>query len=266
MAPPDPTRRGPRPAGRWRGDDLANVRPATADRVVARRGQRRHPGGLPPAVPGLSFLGKPLALVLLSHLIAALLRRRRTPVALAAVVSAVGWCWWGAGCSTPPPLAWAFPVQRRSTPSPRICAPPSTSSRTSRPRPRHCRASSPAPRSRQWITAFLADWAAFRLWAPFEAVLPNGPVRVRLAVRRRPVPGWCGGAVPAVLVFLLLHRAWRLESSAAWIRGDAQRQPGAGAGRRRRPGGRAGTGRRHRPAPTGRARRSHHGLEGPRRQ
>ena len=261
---PDPARTE-RPAERWRGDEHRPVRPATADRDCARRGQRRHPGGLPPAVPGLVVPRQAAALVLVSHLIAALLRRRRTPVALAALVSAVA----GAGGELavlrlhhPPGHSRCDDVRRLHRRPVRVAV---DLFRTSRLRPRHCRASSRAPPSRQdhRVPGRLGGVPAV---GSVRVALLRGPVRVRLAVRRRPVPGWCGGAVPGgVLVFLLLHRAWRLESSAAWIRGDAQRQPGAARA------GVAASGHcwywaSPPSAAAGRARRSHHGLEGPRRR
>ena len=131
-------------------------------------------------------------------------------------------------------------------------------------RPRHCRLRRRHRDRARWITAFLADWAAFRLWAPFEAVLPSAGLFVFASLfgADQYRAGAAALFLAAVLVFLLLHRAWRLESSAAWIRATPS-------------GSRALVGRRAaRPllvlgVATGlpyRARRSHHGLEGPRRR
>lgn len=73
-----------------------------------------------------------------------------------------------------------------------------------------------------WIAAFLADWAAFRLWSPGEAIVPAsalfifasllGADQYRLAVT--------GVFLLAVFSFQLLHRIARQTSSRGWINAD----------------------------------------------
>jgi transglutaminase-like putative cysteine protease len=70
-----------------------------------------------------------------------------------------------------------------------------------------------------WVVAFIADWAAFRVWVPFEAVVPAGTMFVfasLLSARDRQflAATLFGGAV---LLFVLLHRIARQQSSAAWL-------------------------------------------------
>ncbi|MDY7101372.1 MAG: DUF3488 and transglutaminase-like domain-containing protein [Actinomycetota bacterium] len=76
-----------------------------------------------------------------------------------------------------------------------------------------------------WMVAFLSDWSAFRLWAPFEATTPAGGMFVLASLL---------GAeddriiltvlfLAALLGFLLLHRVARQEASTGWIQGDAVR-------------------------------------------
>ena len=172
-----------------------------------------------------SFLGKPLLLVLVSHLIAAVLRRRRTPVALAALVSAVAlvlvgsWLFYASTTGLGVPGAATFDAFTadlraavdlfRDVEAPAEALPGFVAGTA----------------IALWITAFLADWAAFRLWAPFEAVLPSAGLFVFASLfgADQYRAGAAALFLAAVLAFLLLHRAWRLESSAAWIRGDAQR-------------------------------------------
>ena len=172
-----------------------------------------------------SFLGKPLLLVLLSHLLAGLLRRRRTPVALAALISAVvlvvvgGWLFYAS-------------TTRLGLPGSATLDAFTTDLRAALELFRDVEAPAEAlpgfvagSAIALWITAFLADWAAFRLWAPFEAVLPSAGLFVFASLfgADQYRAGAAAVFLASVLAFLLLHRAWRLESSAAWIRGDAQR-------------------------------------------
>ncbi len=67
------------------------------------------------------------------------------------------------------------------------------------------------------VAAFLADWAAFRLWSPYEAVVPTATLFVFGALLGR------GGHVvaaglfaAAAVVFVLLHRVERLDSGS-WV-------------------------------------------------
>src|SRR4029079_18595800 len=59
-----------------------------------------------------------------------------------------------------------------------------------------------------WWAAFVADWAAFRLWVPFEAVVPAGTVFVfasLFAAHQSQVVA-AGLFILATFVFLLVHR------------------------------------------------------------
>jgi transglutaminase-like putative cysteine protease len=70
-----------------------------------------------------------------------------------------------------------------------------------------------------WLIAYVADWAAFRLWVPFEATLPAGTLFLFTALlgtadgRSWSIALFAG----AVLAFLLLHRLARQDGSAHWV-------------------------------------------------
>ncbi|MGQ0830138.1 MAG: transglutaminase family protein [Microthrixaceae bacterium] len=70
-----------------------------------------------------------------------------------------------------------------------------------------------------WCIAYLADWAAFRVWVPFEATLPAGTLFLFTALlgedRGR---GWTVGLfAAAVLTFLLLHRTSSQDGRSHWV-------------------------------------------------
>ena len=70
-----------------------------------------------------------------------------------------------------------------------------------------------------WAIAFVADWAAFRLWVPFEATLPAGTLFLFTALLGA-APGRAWGVAlyaAALLSFLLLHRLARQEGSSHWV-------------------------------------------------
>jgi transglutaminase-like putative cysteine protease len=74
-----------------------------------------------------------------------------------------------------------------------------------------------------WAVAFVADWAAFRLWVPFEATLPAGTLFLFTALlgtdRGR---GWSVALYAGTIIgFLLLHRLARQDGSSHWV---AERQ------------------------------------------
>jgi transglutaminase-like putative cysteine protease len=75
-----------------------------------------------------------------------------------------------------------------------------------------------------YFTAFLADWAAFRLWSSFEAVVPASTLFVFCSLLQGPDSNYkiiaAAGYLAAVLLFLLLHRAARQESTTGWLLGD----------------------------------------------
>lgn len=77
-----------------------------------------------------------------------------------------------------------------------------------------------------WVVAFLADWAAFRLRAPAEALLPGAAVFIFgaffAADQSRVLTSVL--AVAAALLFVLLHRLGEASTAGAWLgAGAAQR-------------------------------------------
>lgn len=70
-----------------------------------------------------------------------------------------------------------------------------------------------------WIGAVLADWAAFRVDAPIEAVLPSATLFVLGAVFGADIDRMllAGLWIAAVLAFVLLRRADRLGRTATWV-------------------------------------------------
>jgi transglutaminase-like putative cysteine protease len=76
-----------------------------------------------------------------------------------------------------------------------------------------------------WWSAFVADWAAFRVWVPFESVVPAGTVFVfaSLFAAHRSQVVLSGLFLLAALTFLLVHRVTRQQSNAGWVSADVQR-------------------------------------------
>jgi transglutaminase-like putative cysteine protease len=70
-----------------------------------------------------------------------------------------------------------------------------------------------------WCVAYVADWAAFRLWVPFEATLPAGTLFLFTALLGTPRGrGWAVGLYAAALLgFLLLHRMARQDGISHWV-------------------------------------------------
>lgn len=70
-----------------------------------------------------------------------------------------------------------------------------------------------------WCVAYVADWAAFRLWVPFEATLPAGTLFLFTALLGVPRGrGWSVGIYAAsMLGFLLLHRLARQDGTSHWV-------------------------------------------------
>lgn len=70
-----------------------------------------------------------------------------------------------------------------------------------------------------WLIAFVADWAAFRLWVPFESTLPAATLFLFTALlgteagREWGVAAYAG----ALLLFLLVHRLARQEGTSHWV-------------------------------------------------
>ena len=198
--------------------------------LAARRGQRRHPGRLPPAVPRLVVPRPPLCWCwpsshLLAWVCAAGGCRWPSPSSSRRVGAA---CSCAAGCSTPPPPRLGLPTRDHVRRLHR---------RPARGR-RRCFRDVEAPA--EALPGFVAG-TAIALWIDrlpgrLGGVPAVGALRGDAARRRGlfvfaslfGADQYRAGAAalcswPRSLVFLLLHRAWRLESSAAWMRGDAQR-------------------------------------------
>jgi transglutaminase-like putative cysteine protease len=70
-----------------------------------------------------------------------------------------------------------------------------------------------------WVAAFLADWAAFRLWSAFEAAVPALAVVIFVAFFAGPEDRLLatGRFVVALLLFLLAHRVARQSRTARWL-------------------------------------------------
>lgn len=76
-----------------------------------------------------------------------------------------------------------------------------------------------------WLAAYLADWAAFRLWSSFEAIVPSttlfvfaamvGSTRLRLFASVL--------YLAAALGFILVHRVARQENDSGWLGAEASR-------------------------------------------
>lgn len=80
-----------------------------------------------------------------------------------------------------------------------------------------------------WVGAWLADLAAFRLWTPFEALIPGGTLFVFASLfsadRHRALSAalW----LAAAFTFVLLHRSARQQTSPSWLGSDARHGTGA---------------------------------------
>ncbi len=70
-----------------------------------------------------------------------------------------------------------------------------------------------------WFIAFVADWAAFRLWVPFEATLPAGTLFLFTALVGTPRGrAWAVALFAgATLAFLLLHRTAHQDGLSHWV-------------------------------------------------
>lgn len=168
---------------------------------------------------GGDWIAPLLANALVAHGLAAVLRRRRTAVGVAALVmtAAAGLviCWTGAWSSTTFGIptgdtldvlrtsfsdAWGL-FQADQTPVPALTG--------------FVVASALAI----WLIAFVADWAAFRLWVPFESTLPAAVIFLFTALLGTDRGQVWGVAIyaAAVLGFLLLHRLARQEGTSHWV-------------------------------------------------
>ncbi len=172
-----------------------------------------------------SFLVQPLCLLVVSHVVAGVLRARRVPLVVAAVISTV------IGAVL---LSWVFyqHTLRFGLPTPTTLSAVGTDLRAALDLFRDVKAPAEVMRgfvfataASFWAAAFLADWAAFRLDAAVEATVPAGGLFVfaalfgadGLRLQLTLVFGF------SCLVFVLLHRSARQEVGMPWVRGDARR-------------------------------------------
>ncbi len=76
-----------------------------------------------------------------------------------------------------------------------------------------------------WFIAFLADWAAFRVWVSYEATLPASTLFLLTAMLGVDAgQGWAVAVFAAATVgFLLVHRTAGHEGSVRWVSTGARR-------------------------------------------
>jgi transglutaminase-like putative cysteine protease len=81
-----------------------------------------------------------------------------------------------------------------------------------------------------FFAVFLADWAAFRLWSAFEAIVPASTLFVFCSLLGGTDHKVDSAAIflAALMGFLLLHRIARQETSAGWLTADIDRGSQAG--------------------------------------
>lgn len=169
---------------------------------------------------GNSFLFSLAAVALYAHVTTALLRRRGVGLPTTTLVTMVGFVFLGSWLWLSDTLVGPFPT-------------PATLSALGDELHQAWAAfqqvTAPVPANTGFVIAagtalflaiFLADWAAFRLWSPLEAIVPMLTLvvfTVLLGVRAQQV--LVGTAVTAaVLAFLVAHRVLRLESTPGWAR------------------------------------------------
>lgn len=73
-----------------------------------------------------------------------------------------------------------------------------------------------------WAVAWLADLAAFRLWAPFEAIIPAGTVFLFASIFGADDARLLAAALwfAAALAFVLIYRVARQQASPSWLGSD----------------------------------------------
>jgi transglutaminase-like putative cysteine protease len=172
-----------------------------------------------------SFLG-PLALVAVAaHAVTTGLRRAGRPVGLSAIVSAVAgilvitWVLYPYTTNHGLPTGRTFAAGRHDLATAwqafRIVVSPTPP----------LRGFLLATAVALWATAFVSDWAAFRLWVPFESIIPAGTLFLFASMfgadDHRSVYAFLFAL--AVITFLLLHRVARQQASTAWVAADSTR-------------------------------------------
>jgi transglutaminase-like putative cysteine protease len=166
-----------------------------------------------------SWAGPLLANAVAAHVVATVLRRRGVPLGATAVVMAVlavlvtTWaCYWSTTALGVPTAdtwtalrddidaAWRL-YQEEASPVPVATGFLAVSSIA------------------VWTIVYVADWAAFRLWVPFEATLPAGTLFLFTSLLGTEAGrAWSVAAYAAALLgFLLLHRLARQEGTSHWV-------------------------------------------------
>ncbi|MFN0029378.1 MAG: DUF3488 and DUF4129 domain-containing transglutaminase family protein [Acidimicrobiales bacterium] len=157
-----------------------------------------------------------------SHLLAAVLRRSRVPVALAALISAVVLVVVG---------TWLFYLSTTRLGLPTRLTWDSFTADLQEAVDRFREDQAPVEPVRGfvagsavgfWLVAFLGDWSAFRLWAPVEATVPAGSLFVFASLLGADQSRTVLTALffIAAVLFLLVHRVARLEMSSGWVGGS----------------------------------------------
>lgn len=168
---------------------------------------------------GWEFLGSLLAVGAYTHLVTLVMRRRGWGIALSGLVSLAGFvllsCW-----------LWFFDSTRSGIPTPDTADAIRLSIDTSWSSFRDLQAPVPAETGlllaaglALFFAIFLADWAAFRLWSPIEALVPATTLFIFGAVlgTDQHRTGVAVAFSATVLAFLLAHRVVRFELGDGWI-------------------------------------------------
>ena len=172
-----------------------------------------------------SFFWPMMAVVVYSHLVTMIMRRRGYGIVVSAVVSTLGfivvasWLWFASSTfyGVPEPSTWtAFTTSVHDSWS------------------AFQQLTAPVPVQAGFLVAaavavffavFLADWAAFRLWSPIESIIPALTLFIFSTLlgseRQRMTSAFLFCA--ASLVYLLAHRVARLETSSGWLTADIER-------------------------------------------
>ena len=169
-----------------------------------------------------SFFWRIALLSICSHVVAALCRRYRLHIALSAAISAAALAL-ATAVVIYPQTTWA--LLPTTTTKDRLF----DDLRSAWNLFGNVRAPAPvevgfvvAAAAAMWVVAFLADWAAFRLWSTVEALLPAGIVFVFAALLGRGQSRFTSTAwfAAAVLAFALVHRLVKAELGASWLARD----------------------------------------------
>jgi len=172
-----------------------------------------------------AFFWPLLAIVVATHLITMVLRRRGVGLALSALAVAVVWVLL---------VAWLWFLDTTAFGLPTLTTWRAARFDLSASWEAFHSITAPAPVQTGFLLAaafalvfavFLADWAAFRLWSPIEAIVPTTTLFVfctLLAADRQRV-GATLAFIASVLVFLLAHRVARLEGGPGWLTAEVGR-------------------------------------------